>query len=70
MNWAELVKSKTFWTAIGGMVTTIGACVQGAMDWKSAIMPILVSLIGLFLKDGQIKQANETKALLARLAKP
>jgi CDP-diglyceride synthetase len=58
MNLTELLKSKTFWTAIGGIITTVGAAMTGTMTWSQAIMPILTALIGIFLKDGQINAAK------------
>ena len=54
MNIAELLKSKTFWSAIGGIIATVGAAMTGTMTWSQAIMPILTAMIGIFLKDGQI----------------
>jgi hypothetical protein len=63
MNFAELIKSKTFWAAISGIIATIGAVFSGAMTWGSAIMPILTAIIGIFLKDGQVAQ---TKMLLGK----
>jgi cytochrome c biogenesis protein CcdA len=62
MNFSELIKSKTFWAAISGVIATVGAVFSGAMTWSAAIMPILTAIIGIFLKDGQVSQ---TKAMLA-----
>jgi hypothetical protein len=59
MNFAELVKSKTAWTAIGTVIGVVGAVFQGAMTWSAAIMPICSALIGLFLKDALVSQTKE-----------
>lgn len=61
MNWNELIKSKTAWTAIGSVVGTLGMVFQGAMTWGQAAMPIVTALIGLFLKDALVSQTKELK---------
>ena len=61
MNWSELIKSKTAWTAIGTLVTVVGSVFQGAMTWGQAAMPIVTALIGLFLKDALVTQTKELK---------
>lgn len=58
MNFAELVKSKTFWTAMSGIVVTMGSVAQGALRWQDAILPILTALIGVFLKDALVAQTK------------
>ena len=59
---AELLKSKTFWTALIGILTTVGAVLTGEMTWATAIMPILTALVGIFLKDGLLSQTKEIKS--------
>ncbi len=54
MNFSELLRSKTFWTAISGIVGSVGAVFSGNASWGQVATPILMSLLGLFLKDGQI----------------
>jgi hypothetical protein len=61
MNFNELLKSKTFWTGVGGIVTTLGAVFTGNMTWSAALMPIITSLVGLFVKDALISQTKELK---------
>jgi uncharacterized membrane protein len=55
---AELLKSKTFWTAIIGVLTTVAAVLTGQMTKADAIMPILTALVGIFLKDGLLSQTK------------
>ena len=59
MNWQELLKSKTAWTAIGSIVGVIGAAAQGGMTWGQTVMPVLTALIGLFLKDALVTQTKD-----------
>ena len=52
MNIKELVKSKTFWTGIIGIVTGIGMVVQGD---HNGVNIILTSLVGIFIRDAVSK---------------
>ncbi len=56
---AEILKSKTFWAALAGIVTAVGSAITGSMSWVQAGTLILTALMGMFLKDGQI---SATKA--------
>ncbi len=66
MNFGELVTTKTFWTAVAGVITTVGAVVTGEMGWTSAIAPTVMSLLGVFIRDGMISGQKT----LAEPAKP
>lgn len=50
----ELLKSKTFYAALAGIITAVGGAVTGGMTWIQAGTLILTALMGMFLKDGQI----------------
>jgi len=52
MNLNSLVKSKTFWTGIVGIVTGAGMLVQGD---HAGVQVILTSLIGIFVRDAIAK---------------
>lgn len=64
-NFAELLKSGTFWTAISGIIATIGAGFMGQLSWATVGTNVLLALIGIFLKNGQISQNEEVKKLYA-----
>ena len=66
MNIGELIKTKTFWAALGGLATTVGAVATGEMGWTQALGPAVMSILGIFLRDGLI---SGQKAL-AEPAKP
>ena len=51
----ELLKSKTFWTGIAGLIAAAGGFFTGAMDAAAAIQTGLTSLIGIFLRQGIMK---------------
>jgi hypothetical protein len=55
MQWATLLKSKTFWTSVAGLATAIGGGVSGAMDPGTAIQTGLTALVGIFLRDAIAK---------------
>ena len=45
-------KQKTAWTGITGVLTGIGGFATGALDPASAIQTILMSLMGIFMRQG------------------
>jgi hypothetical protein len=51
----ELLKSKTFWTGVTGILTAVGGLCTGTMDFNTALPVIITSLSAIFLKHGQIK---------------
>lgn len=59
MNFRDLLKSKTFWTAITTILGSIGAYVQGAMSIKEAVFAVIGALFALFLKDSQISASKQ-----------
>ncbi len=52
----RLMKSKTAWTAVGGILVAIGSALAGELPWKEAMQLAFVGLMGLFLRDGMAKQ--------------
>lgn len=54
MNFRDLLKSKTFWTAITGILGTLGGYMQGAVSLKEAAFAILGSLMAIFIKDAMV----------------
>lgn len=54
MDLKTLVRSKTFWTGIGGVVTSLGALATGEITPYAAIMGALGSLAAIFIKDAVV----------------
>jgi hypothetical protein len=52
---SDLLKSKTTWTGIAGIIAAIGGAVTGSMDVGTAIQTGLTSLLAIFLRDGIAK---------------
>jgi hypothetical protein len=55
MNIKTLVKTKTFWTGVSGLVVAAGGVATGTMDPGTAIQTAIGSLIAIFLRDGVAK---------------
>lgn len=51
MDLKTLLRSKTFWTGIGGVVTSAGAYATGDITAYAAIMGALGSLAAIFIRD-------------------
>ena len=49
----KLMKTKTFWGGIVGIVTGVGFCFTG--DITTGIQTIVTSSMGIFLRDGITK---------------
>ncbi len=47
-----LLRSKTFWTGVGGALTALGAYCGGQADAMQAIQMGLTSLLAIFLRAG------------------
>lgn len=54
----DLMKSKTVWTGIAGLVAAVGGFFTGAMDAGVAVQTGITSLIGIFLRAGIAKQGQ------------
>jgi hypothetical protein len=51
--WNRLRTSKTFWTAIGGIITTLGLLYGDLITLQEAGAAIFVAVQTIFLRDGQ-----------------
>lgn len=49
---AEILKSKTFWAAIGGVVTAIGSAVVGIITPVEAAQVVWAAFLAIFVRDG------------------
>ncbi|MBU0907748.1 MAG: hypothetical protein KKE05_06350 [Nanoarchaeota archaeon] len=49
---ATLLKSKTFWAAIAGIITAVGAYLTGEMELATAIQTGIGCLLAIFIRDG------------------
>lgn len=56
MNWAILLKSKTFWTAVGTIAGLAGAAAAGEIDTGQAILGAAQALMVIFLREGVAKK--------------
>lgn len=54
---ASLFRTKTFWTALGGLVTGVGMCVLG--DPMTGAQTIILSLLAITGRDGMVKIENQ-----------
>lgn len=55
----DLLKSKTFWAGIAGIITAAGGYYTGEFSPAAAIQTALGSLIAIFLRDG-VRKADKT----------
>ena len=55
MNWAALIRSKTFWAGIAGMVAAIGGVATGEMSVAQGIQTALIAVLGVFGRDAVAK---------------
>ena len=54
----ELLKSKTFWTGIAGLVAAAGGFFTGTIDLGTAIETGVTSLLAIFLRHSIAKQVS------------
>ena len=66
MNFNELIKSKTFWTGVAGLVTAAGGYLSGEASLMTAIYGALGSLAAIFLRTGVEKAASGETSSEAR----
>lgn len=59
-----LYKSKTFWTAVGGAVTAVGAYMTGDLTGAQAVAAVLAAATAIFLRDGVNSAARAAAMLL------
>ena len=56
MNIKGLIKTKTFWTAVSGVVAAIGGMITGTIDIGMTIQTIFGALVAICLRDGMVKE--------------
>lgn len=61
MNFKELLKSKTFWTGVSGIIAAAASYFQGAMSVKEAVMTAGGALLAIFLRDGLASAVAKAK---------
>lgn len=54
----DLLKSKTFWTAIAALVAAIGGYLTGEIDITTAVQSGVAALLAIFLRHGIAKQGQ------------
>jgi hypothetical protein len=52
---SRLMKSKTVWTAVIGIITAAGAGVRGDLPWNEVVQLIFAGLIAIGFRDGMAK---------------
>jgi len=56
MNVKTLVKTKTFWGGVSGIITAVAGVMTGTMDPGTAIQTVIGSVIAVCLRDGILKR--------------
>lgn len=51
----NLLKTKTFWAGLAGILSAVGGAVTGEVSTGMAVQTGIVSLMGIFLRDGMLK---------------
>lgn len=59
MNTPEIVKSKTFWTGVAGVIAAASAYFTGQITLYPAIMSALGSLAAIFIKDAVVTASKQ-----------
>lgn len=57
--WDRLRTSKTFWTAVGGIVTTVGMYYGGLLEITEAAGAVFAALQTIFIRDGIASAAGK-----------
>ena len=57
----ELLKSKTFWTAITAVVGMVAAVATGEMAWQTALPGIITAVLSVFVKDAVVSATKGEK---------
>ena len=52
---SRLVKSKTFWTALTGIIAAVGAKVTGEIETTAMLQTIGAALLAMFIRDSIAK---------------
>lgn len=56
LNFSALLRSKVFWTAVIGILTSIGSACAGDVSWPTAVQSIFACLFAVFFRDTLAKQ--------------
>jgi len=56
MDIKTLVKTKTFWSGISGIVVAVAGVMTGTMDPGTAIQTVIGSVMAVCLRDGIAKR--------------
>ena len=59
----ELLKSKTFWTGVAGAVAGVGGYFTGELELSTAIVTVLVSLLGIFQRNATAKLDTKLRGI-------
>lgn len=52
----ELLRTKTFWTGLAGVVSAAGAYFTGQADLAQAMQMALTGLVAIFLRHGLVRR--------------
>lgn len=58
----KLLKSKSFWLGVGGVITAVGGYFTGAVDGATAVQGVFGALAVIFLKDSSRKNTEKLEA--------
>jgi hypothetical protein len=53
--WKRLCDTKTLYVALGIILSSFGAAMQGVVDWETATQTIVTSILALLVRDGVAK---------------
>lgn len=56
MNWAMLLRQKTFWTGLGSVVAGVGGMMTGEMTSIDGIQLVILGLLAIFGRDALNKK--------------
>jgi hypothetical protein len=56
-----IFRTKTFWSAVAGMVVALGGFATGEVDLGTTIQTITTGLVGIFLRQGLITSTGGGK---------
>ena len=56
MNWAMLLRQKTFWTGLGSVVAGAGGMMTGEMTSVDGIQLVILGLLAIFGRDALNKK--------------
>lgn len=56
MNWAMLLRQKTFWTGLGSIVAGAGGMATGEMTPVDGIQMVILGLLAIFGRDALNKK--------------